>query len=90
MDKKLQEWCGLDVLSGHFFVNTNMMIGVLDETPPEVSVDGEVWIIEFNVISKKRYKTPEAFKSKRADQMLVTAIRGEDLIPITGAAEAED
>ena len=72
---------------GHFFLRGKgngkaMMIGILEEMDFDMPNEGEIWLIDFLILDRKRYETPEYFKGKRADQILCMAVPLGKLVEI--------
>ena len=80
-------------ITGHFLLrgkgegkygNRVMMIGVLEDTNiilqnKDDLNHGEIWVMQFMILEKKRYKVPKRTYGMRADQFLVTSISPEEL-----------
>ena len=62
------------------------MIGVLEDIEinnPDGLNHGEIWVMQFIILEKKRYKVPKYTYGMRADQFLCTAIAMDELEEIT-------
>jgi len=80
-------------IKGHFLLrgkgegkygNRVMMIGVLEDTNiilqnKDDLNHGEIWVMQFIVVEKRRFKVPERTYGMRADQFLCTSIHPDEL-----------
>ena len=76
-------------ITGQFYLankgTRTMMIGVINGEYVSKENDGEIWDISFSILKRKRYKCPESFKNKRADQILTISVPIKDLEVIKGS-----